>query len=294
MAMHANPQMISSGHGLLEAPLNEGDGSMLFTDASNGGVIRRTPDGHFETVIAHRKGIGGLARHADGGWVVSGRNVALKTSAADGSATHVLAEQDVDRGIVGYNDLVTDRAGRIYVGSLAFVPIKDEDPQGREGSLHVIDLDGTCRTVWGGIKLTNGLGFSPDGSILYHSDSLAHVVYRYRVTGDGDVEDREVFARVEEGIPDGMAVAADGSVFVAVAHGSMIRRFSPDGVEVDRIEFPVPMVTNLCFSGEELDQLFVTTGLAGAPPELGGCLFTVDVDVPGLPVPPARVRPPVG
>jgi gluconolactonase len=93
-----------------------------------------------------------------------------------------------------------------------------EQAEARGGSLHVIDLDGSCRTFANGeIKLTNGLGFSPDGKRLYHSDSRNNMVGVYDVSSDGGVGERRVFARVEPGVPDGLAVAEDGSVWVAVA-----------------------------------------------------------------------------
>lgn len=282
----AEMELLSSGHGLLEGPLFEPGQGLLFSDTLKGGVKRLRADGALEEVVAHRKGMGGLARHAAGGLVVSGRTVAYKPP--DGGATRTLIPDDPERGIRGFNDLVTDAAGRVYVGSLAFSPFGGDSP--KPAFLHLVDLDGSTRVVAEDVLLTNGLGFSPDGSRLYHSDSLRHAVMVYDVLANGDVRNRRVFAAIEPGIPDGLAVAEDGSVWVALAHGGAVAGFAPDGREIARLALPVPMVTSLCFGGADWQTLYVVTGPDGAPQELGGCVYRLRAPTRGRPRPLARVR----
>ncbi|PON17948.1 hypothetical protein C2W62_10470 [Candidatus Entotheonella serta] len=189
---------------------------------------------------------------------------------------------------IGFNDLTTDAAGRIYVGSLGFSVFSGEAP--KPGHLHVIDLDGTEHTVSDGVMLTNGLGFSPDGSRLYHCDAHEDIVRVYDVYDDGTLNAWRVFARVEDdATPDGMAVAEDGSVWVALAHGSCVLVLEPDGTERTRLPVPMPMVTSVCFSGNDLRDLYVVTGSRGGPSDNCGTVYRTRVDVPGLPLPPARV-----
>ena len=139
---------------------------------------------------------------------------------ADGSSKTLLA-LDAIPGATGFNDLTTDRAGRIYVGSLAFRVFGGEET--KPGHLHVIDLDGTMRTLSDGVLLTNGLGFSPDGRRLYHCDARAGLVRLYDVNADGSVGPWRTFATLGPGgVPDGMKVASDGSVWVADAHGGRV------------------------------------------------------------------------
>jgi len=87
-----------------------------------------------------------------------------------------------------------------------------------------------------------------------------------------------------------LAVAEDGRVWVALAHGDAVAVFTPDGREVERIAVPVPMVTSVCFAGADLRQLTIVSGARGAPEDVKGCVFVTAVDVPGLPRPKARVR----
>ena len=225
-----------------------------------------------------------MARHADGGLVVGGRNIAWKSLADDRSA--VLLELDAIPGAIGFNDLTTDAAGRIYVGSLAYRVFAGDTPQ--PGHLHVIDLDGRTRTIADGVLLTNGLGFSPDGRRLYHSDSRSGLVRVYDVAADGSVGPWRALAQVDA-VPDGLAVAADGSVWVALAEGGAVLVLGPDGGERRRLPVPLPMVTSVCFGGDDLRDLYVVTGSRGGPSDRCGTVYRTRVDVPGLLRPLARV-----
>lgn len=97
------------------------------------------------------------------------------------------------------------------------------------------------------------------------------------------------FARTDAGAPDGLAVAVDGSVWVAVAGGGCVCVFGADGALRERLPVPLPMVTSVCFGGEDLKDLYVVTGSDGAPTERAGSVFRTRVAVAGLPVPLARV-----
>ena len=86
-----------------------------------------------------------------------------------------------------------------------------------------------------------------------------------------------------------MAVAADGSIWVALAEGGAVLVLSPDGTERRRLPVPLPMVTSVCFGGADLRDLYVTTGSRGGPSDRCGTVYRTRVDVPGLLRPLARV-----
>lgn len=286
--MKADPviEKLATGFGLLEAPVWKAGQGLLFADADYGGVHCLTEGGEIQLVVPHRRGIGGMVPHACGGLVVSGRNVAFKGPKDE--PTRVLLDNDPHRGLVGFNDITTDFAGRVYAGSLGFLPTKKGDPP-RPGALHVIELDGTSRQLAEGVMLTNGLGFSPCGKTLYHADSGDRTIYSYEVASDGSVGERMPFAHVPEGLPDGIAMAQDGSVWAAVAHAGFVIVLEPDGSVRARIHFPLPMVTSLCFGGDDLCSLYVVSGPEGSESKRGGSIFMLRVQTPGLPVTPARV-----
>jgi gluconolactonase len=277
-------EQVAGGYGLVEAPVWDPDRGLYFSDVLNGGVWLLDHAGEVSQVVPKRRGVGGMALHADGGLIVGGRNVAWV--GADGE-TRILLDPAAIPGAIGFNDLTTDAAGRIYVGSLAFRVFADPP---KPGFLHVIDLDGTMRTLSDGVILTNGLGVSPDGQRLYHCDARANVVRAYDVVADGSVGPWRQFASLgERNVPDGMKVASDGSVWVADARGGRVAVFEPDGTPRQDITVPLPMVTSLCFGGDDLRDLYVVTGSEGAPTETSGTIFRTRADVPGQPLPPCRV-----
>ena len=278
------PERLLTGYSLIEGPTVEDSGALLFADVQGGGVRRLLADGTVEDVIPHRRGIGGMALHADGGYVVSGRNVAWKR----GDETDVLH----DRGHDGqsFNDLTTDPDGRIYVGSLEFNPL-DEGSLPSPGQLYLIDLDGSVRVVATDVGLSNGLGVSPDGSRLYHSDTAVHTVWRYDREADGSLHGRRALSTWDEtGKPDGLAVAEDGSVWVAMAFGGHVAVLSDDGRVQAEIPVEVPMVTSVAFGGEDRRDLYIVTGAKGAPAGIGGGVYRVRTPVAGLALAKARIR----
>lgn len=278
-------KQLATGYGLIEAPLWDAERGLLFSDVQNGGVHALGRDGRVTTLIPHRRGIGGMVHHVDGGVVVGGRNVAFKS--LDGQRTEILLDKDITETAIGFNDFTTDAAGRLFVGSLGF-QVFSGDPE-RPGHLHVVHLDGTVATASDGIMLTNGMGFSPDGTRLYHSDARKNIVRVYEVD-DGRVGEWSVFAEFEDGHPDGLCVAEDGAVVVAVAFGGRVAVLEPDGSLRESLRVPRPMVTSVAFGGDDLRDLYVVTGSREGPHENCGSIYVTGIGVAGLAVPPCRVR----
>ncbi|WP_246321782.1 SMP-30/gluconolactonase/LRE family protein [Nocardioides panzhihuensis] len=282
-------ERVSTGHGLLEGPVWTQEG-LLVADATAGGVSLIRGSGVMETVIEHRRGIGGMAIHSDGGLVISGRNVAVKgLVGSDDTATHVLKENDPTNGIVGYNDLTVDAHGRLYVGSLAFVASESRDVD-KPGQLFCIDLDGSARVVADDVLLTNGLGFSPDGSLLYHADTLRSTVFVYDVRDDGSLGPKRPFVQTsDDGHPDGLAVDVAGNVLVALPHTGLVGCFDASGYRTASIQIDVPMVTSLTFGGDDMRDLYIVSGSEGLDTDRGAGVFKARVETPGLAIPPCQV-----
>ena len=280
-------ERLTTGYGLIEAPLWVPERGLLFSDVVFGGVFALDRDGDVSTVFEHRRGIGGMVLHTDGGVLVSGRNISYKPF--EGGSTRTLLDRDEDSGLVGFNDITTDRAGRVYAGGLGSSPVFEDGRPPTAGDLWLIDLDGAGRVVASDVLLSNGLGVSPDGATLYHSDSLRNAVMRYDVADDGSLGPKMEFAATDIGAPDGLAVSEDGGVWVALAGGGCVGRFDPDGSLRETIEISEPMCTSVCFGGDDLRDLYVVSGSDGAAGDRAGSAYRIRTDVAGLPVPPARV-----
>jgi len=281
-------QLLASGYGLIEGPLWETGRGLYFSDVLFGGVYLLDFDGRVQNIFEHRRGIGGMALHVDGGLVVTGRNVSFKPF--DGSETVILLDRHEASGNVGYNDLTTDALGRVYVGSLGASPVFDDGREPAAGNLYCIDVDGHATQVADDILLTNGLAFSPDGKTLYHSDTTRRQVNQYAVNDDGTLGEKKVFVETQKGLPDGLVVAADGSVWVALAGGGHgVGVYGVNGQLLQHIEIPSPMCTSLCFGGDDMRDLYIVSGSEGTGLEKGGGVYLHRSDVPGLPVAKSRV-----
>jgi xylono-1,5-lactonase len=271
-------ELLASGYTLIEAPRVDEQNRLYFSNVrEQGGVYRRSPDGTIETLIPKRKGVGGLALNEGGGIVCGGKGL-MYWDEKTRQSRNVFTEFE-GRPLTGLNDLTTDDQGSVYVGSLE----SDESRQ-VPCSLFRVDPDGKVTKLWEGIEVTNGLGFSADRKLLYHCDTATEAVWVYDVTPERTVKDRRIFARVE-GWPDGMAVDAEGGIFVAMAHGGEVVRIRSDGTIDRRIKIPQSFVTSLTFGGADFQDLYVVT----ARDKLAaGTIYRMRSDIPGLPVPKAR------
>jgi D-xylonolactonase len=274
-------ELLAFGYGLVEGPRVDADDNLYFSDVHGGGVRRRRPDGTIEVVVPKRRGVGGIALHADGGIVVSGRDIC---HVRDGTSRTVFAPD-----APGLNDLVADAAGRIVCGTMRSDPFTTDGPR-VTGEAWLVDLDGTARQLYDDVSLTNGIGFSPDGTVLYHSDTPRGVwAHDY---DDGTVRERRLFLDGPAlGLaPDGLAVDEAGTVWIADVSGSgALRGFAPDGTEVGRVEVPARMVTSVCFGGPDRRDLYIVTGDNTADTDRKGSIFRTRAEVPGCAVALARV-----
>lgn len=268
-------ETIVTGYDLVEGPRMDTDGGLYFCDSHKGGIYRRAPGGQIETIVPKRKGVGGIVLHADGGIVVSGRDISHVTP--DGSRI-VFALDETAR----FNDIFCDAAGRLYVGTLRFDPFNAEALP-TPGELYRIDAEGTARMLYDDVGLTNGIGFSPDERVLYHSDSLRGHILAHTITAKGACEDRRIFAALPHGAPDGLCVDAAGGVWVAAYGAGSIMRFAPDGGLDREIDIPAKKVTSLCFGDADRQTLYVTTADSLPDNNRGGCIFRLRTDVAGLP-----------
>ncbi len=273
-------ETLTFGYGLIEGPCVDADGLLYFSDVPNGGVRALHPDGRVEVVVPKRRGVGGIAVHADGGLVLSGRNVC---HVVDGETRIVFDPEDAS-----LNDLTTDDQGRVICGTLRTDPF-DDSSIGPPGEAYRIGLDGTVEELYGEVYLTNGIAFSPDGSVAYHADSVKGHLICHDVIDDR-FRNRRALAPVESFAPDGLAVDAAGTIWVADYRAGCVRAIEPErGTEVDRVDVPAQAVTSVCFAGADRRDLIVVTADNTDDPARKGTVFRARVETPGLPVPLARV-----
>jgi len=212
----------------------------------------------------------------------------------DGADDLNLVAGEVDNSKCQLNDCVADSRGRLLAGSYFYNPSAEYEL----GKLIRLDADGKACVLDEGIHLANGLGFSPDGNILYFADSAARLIFAYDYDLEsGRARNRRVFVEVPktEGLPDGLCVDSEGYVWSAQWYGSSIVRYDPDGKVERRLEFPAKQVSSLTFGGPQLTDIFVTSAAQSEPMPImppgydprtgpfGGALYHVNVGIPGQP-----------
>ncbi len=142
-------------------------------------------------------------------------------------------------------------------------------------------------------SITNGPAFSPDGRILYHTDTLGRAIWQCAVDVTGAVGEPQLFASIEDGAgyPDGPTIDAEGCLWTGLFGGWSVRRYDPQGRLMRQIDFPVANITKIAFGGPQHDIAYATTAAKGLSPEerarqpLAGDLFAFDPGVRGLPGP---------
>jgi sugar lactone lactonase YvrE len=184
------------------------------------------------------------------------------------------------------NDAVADHTGRFWAGSMAC----DQAP--RSGALYRLDPDGSVRIVLRDLTIANGPAFSPDGRIMYLSDTPLGHIDRFdvdRVTGE--LSGRTPFVRVDpaQGAPDGLTVDAAGYLWVALFGGSAVHRYRPDGVLDRTLAVPARQPTSVCVVGH---RLVVTSGRGGLddPGPDDGAVMITDAAATGVEALPVRLE----
>jgi len=274
-------ETLASGFGLVEGPTVDADGGIVFSDVIGGGVHRLSPAGAVELVVPKRRGVGGIALHAAGGLVLSGRDL---VHVREGTTRTLFSIPDLP----GWNDLCTDAAGRVYAGALRFA-VFDAAAEPVPGECWRIDAAGQGTRLYGDVVHPNGIALSPDERTLYHSDTRRGVLVVHELAADGSARRRRELAVPGPGRPDGIAVDALGGVWVAIAGGGRVDRYLPDGTLERSLEVPASLVTSLCFAGADRRDLVVVSADHREEPGRRGSLFRTRVDVEGAPVAAARI-----
>jgi D-xylonolactonase len=264
-----------------EGPLwHEREQRLYWVDIPRGRVFRYHPDsGGHEMCLEAPEAIGGFTIQADGALLLFMARGAVKTW-REGNLETVIEEIPEERD-TRFNDVIADPEGRVFCGTMA---TKD-----RPGRLYRLDPDRRLTKVLDGIGCSNGMGFTPDRTGLYYTDSPKREIYLFdydRATGA--LSNQRVFVTTpeDEGVPDGMTVDAEGFVWTAKWDGSCLVRYAPDGKEDRRIVFPAKKVSSVIFGGRDYTDLYVTTAGGDNKPCEGagaGALFKVNAGIRGVP-----------
>ncbi|MES2955222.1 MAG: SMP-30/gluconolactonase/LRE family protein [Pseudomonadota bacterium] len=239
---------------------------------------------------------GCIAPAAGGGLVIALRDGIYRARSWSG-ALEQLAAAGHDSTTTRFNDGKCDPLGRFWVSTIY------EPRDARQAALFCLQ-GGALARMAGDATVGNGLAWSPDGRTLYWSDTTAHVIRAWDWDAAGNVlSGPRVFMQFEfkpaawlpgspgyGGRPDGAAVDSQGNYWVAMFEGGRVLKLSPAGELLGEIATPMVCPTMVCFGGDDLQTLYLTSARHGRPDAelrampLSGAVLSLRVDVAGLPV----------
>jgi len=264
-------------------------GALYWTDCVGQRLYRLQPTSGTREIVKEGLEINGYRLNRQGGFVITNNSGIWLW---DGKDQLELIAAVVDGAKCQMNDCTSDPAGRLYAGSQYY------DPSGKYelGKLMRVDVDGKVTIVDEGIHLSNGLAFSLDHTTLYFTDSVARRIYAYDYDlSTGDLQHRRVLVQVpsNEGLPDGLAVDAEGFLWSAQWYGSCVTRYDPEGRVERRVSTPAKQTSSVAFGGKDLTDIFITSASRSEPMPVmpagydpsggffGGPLYHLNLGIPG-------------
>ena len=276
------PELIANyececGEGPLWHPLEKW---LYWVDMPKGRIFRFDPATGKHEICYEDEPVGGFTIQEDGALLLF-RTKGEVVIWRDGKIRHVIKGIPEERE-THFNDVIADPAGRVFCGTVA--------EKGEPGRLYRLDTDGSITKVLDNIGCSNGMGFTLDRKQMYYTDTRALTIYLFDYDCEtAAISNRRVFVKVptsEEGTPDGMTVDAEEYIWSASWNGWSLIRYTPQGVEEERIRFPAKKVSSVTFGGEDLTDMYVTTAGGGNKAENGpgaGGLFRLRLGIKGMP-----------
>lgn len=269
-----------------EGPVALADGSVLFAEIAGGTVSRVDPAGKVNVVADTGGGPNGMAMGPDGALYVA-NNGGSQYGKGHFKWTNVGVPADYTGGWIDRVDLQTGAVKRLYThcgehrlsapndlvfdaqGGFYFSDYGKRHKRYRDhGGLYYAQIDGSdIREVAFPVSSPNGVGLSPDGTVLYCADTEGCRLWAFDITSPGVVKKHghpsPNGGRIICGLGgyqrfDSLAVQANGDVCIATFFTGVITVISPDGKVVRQVQVPDPFPTNICFGGSDLRTAFLT------------------------------------
>jgi sugar lactone lactonase YvrE len=276
--------LLAQGFGFAEAPRWH-DGRLVFSDMASKQVLTVSLDGVVEEVCV----VGG--RPSGIGWLADGRM--LVVSMNDRSIVRLepdgtLTEHAALSGLVSApcNDMVVDGRGNAYVGNPGYDMRNPPSPL-PAAEVVLVRPDGSAEVVDRSVLFPNGSAVTPDGRMLIVAETRGARLTAFDIAEDGTLSNRRTYADLPGRAPDGIALDAEGAVWVADASGNACVRVRAGGEITDLVD-----TGRGCFAcalgGPDRKTLFLVTaeGFSGeAMRKRTGAIETVEVAVPGAGLP---------
>lgn len=252
-------------------------GGLRYVDMLAGDLLTLRPDGNVDRMHVGSSVAAFVRPRTNGGYVVGIERGLALSDAPDAPPTPLPCMWS-DPGI-RMNEGGCDPWGNLYAGSMAYAKTPGA------ATLYRISPAGDVQTVFPQVTISNGIGFSPDGSTAYYNDSYTKRTDVLDVV-EGALTNRRPFHDGDGGAPDGLCVDSEGNVWTALNGTGLVRLYSPSAEILTEVHLPAHLVTACSLGGDDGRDLFVTTSREDLtdPEPVAGSVFRVRADVPGKPV----------
>jgi sugar lactone lactonase YvrE len=251
---------------------------ILWIDILKGEIHQYVPEKKMHKTFKVNQMIGAIALRSSGG-IVAALQHGFALIDLEKETVKPIADPEAHLAENRFNDGKCDAAGRFWAGTMSVL----DTPEA--GSLYVLDSDLSVSVKIQGVGCSNGIAWSPDGSILYYIDTLTRQVaaFDYDVI-HGNISNKRTVINIPEaeGYPDGMTIDTEGMLWIAMWDGWKVARYNPGtGKLIQNILLPVSKVTSCTFGGEKLQDLYITSAKTGltksdlSEQPLAGCLFVI-------------------
>ncbi len=252
-----------------EGPLWHHD-ALLYVDIEGHKVIRFNPETGEEKVWPVGERVGTVVPRSSGGMVIAGDH-GFSFLAENGDLVKI-SDPELDKSNNRFNDGKCSPDGHFFAGTISLVKEKGD------ASLYRLSRGGEVTEAYAGVTNSNGITWSADGKTMFYIDTptLSVLAFDY---ADGEISNARkcVDTSAVSASPDGMAIDEDDNLWVAFCHGACVVCYdSKTGEELQRVDIPCLETTACAFGGENLDVLYVTTGVHKSEvEEHAGKLFKV-------------------
>ena len=277
---HLLPIHNTLGEGLLWSVAEQ---ALYWVDIHNNCYHRlNTSSGMYETIHVGVK-IGVLAQCASGGLVMATQHGFAFWDAQKKELKRI-NNPEAQRPSMRFNDGAVDCCGRFWAGTMS-------ETDDAEGALYRLDPDGSVQCMISGVTVPNGIGWSPDNTVMYFTDSAQRTIYAYDFDAEhGTIAHCRVLVSAPDApyVPDGLTVDGEGYLWSCCWDGGRILRYDPTGKLERVIDVPVPRPTSCIFGGPDLDELYITSARIGLTDEelsiypYSGDLFRLKMEMRGI------------
>ena len=269
VAPGAKVETLATGFTFTEGPAADAEGNVFFTDNPNDLIYRWSVDGELSTFMRKSAACNGLYFDKDGSLLACAGGSRQIWSIDSQGKVKVLAYEYKKKLFNSTNDLWIDPKGGVYFTDPAWRHVPEQDGnhvyylpphRDREKIIRVID----------DMVYPNGVAGTPDGKLLYVSDSRGEGTFVYTINSDGTLSNKKLFSPKQDDGGDGLTLDCEGNVYLGLTRGVVI--YDPDGNELETIEVPT-RPSNVIFGGRDKKTLFIT-GLKA--------LFSIRMRVKGI------------